>query len=208
MIFLEFQLQLIQRIWWWPLRSLPLRSKNRYKFLRIFPSVSLFVHVSVIFMFENFRREKGKNLKTMQQLSSHICKTQGQFILWSMNRKNSIVKPRDRFGNPLFLLMLASELTTCTINFAKKCTSDTHCPVLSTLRFPKPTCSWKRNLLLEPIYAIENWENIVKGTIDPGLEDTGHRPFPTSYLSQVKLAQLSICHICHIALRELHSYTL
>ena len=176
MIFLEFQLQLIQRIWWWSLRSLPVRSKTRYNFLRIFPSGSLFVHVYVIFMFENFRREKGKNLKTMRQLSSHICKSQGQFILWNMNRKNSIVKPRDRFGNPLFLLMLASELTTSPINFAKiaPLTLTFHCSVSSTLRFPKPTCSWKRKLVWEPVYAIENWENIVKGTTDQGLEDTGH----------------------------------
>ena len=153
MIFLEFQLQLFQRIWWWPLSSLPVRSKNRYRFLRIFPSGSLFVHVFVIFMFENFRREKGKNLKTIRQLSSHICKSQGQFILWNMTWKNSNMKPRDRFGNPLFLLKLASELTTSPINFPKiaPLTLTFHSSVSSTLRFPKPTWSWKRKLVWEPV---------------------------------------------------------
>ena len=153
-----------------------MRSRNRYKSCGFFPLAVCLSIFFVIFMFENFRREKGKNFKTMRKLSSHICKSQGQLILWNMNWKNSIVKPRDRFGNPLFLLMLASELTTSPINFAKiaPLTLTFHCSVSSTLRFPKPTCSWKRKLVWEPVYAIENWENIVKGTTDQGLEDTGH----------------------------------
>ena len=55
--------------------------------------------------------------------------------------------------NPLFLLMLASELTTSPINFPKiaPLTLTFHSSVSSTLRFPKPTWSWKRKLVWEPV---------------------------------------------------------
>ena len=206
MIFLEFQLQLIQRIWWWPLRSLPLRSKNRYKFLRIFPSGSLLVHILAYLCLKTLGVKKAKTWKQCGSCPRTFVKVKGNssFGIW-MGRAvlwNQGIDSATLFSYWCWLLSLQLVQLTLPKNAPLTLTARCclHSGSLNPLAPEKGIYFWN----LSTLSKIE--KTLSKALLTQALKVQATDPFLLR--TSVKLAQLSICHICHIALRELHSYTL